>query len=139
MVRTAVLAFLLGILSLSHLEATELFQAVEPKAAVEVNLPAKMMVTFGSATQPTVVKSEADLEKVLSDKQTREELAKTVDFSRNELLIFAWRGSGMDRVTLVDNAKGPDVEFRYTRGRTRDLRQHIKGFAVAKGTKWKVN
>ena len=54
---------------------------------------------------------------------------------RKKLLVFAWAGSGQDKVTAsigADSNKKPIVYVEYIRGLTRDLRQHVRLFAVPK-------
>ncbi len=55
------------------------------------------------------------------------------------MLVFAWAGSGGDKVALTDETKdGKTVlTVTYTRGLTRDLRQHVKLFMVPKGAEIK--
>lgn len=82
------------------------------------------------------ITSKAELEQLIADEPTREALAKIVDFEKSYLLIFAWAGSGGDKIAGADE-KGEAV-FTVTRGKTKDLRQHLRVFAVAKDAKWSV-
>jgi len=67
-------------------------------------------------------------------------LKKQVDFSKQEVLVFAWRGSGQDLLDYVVLESFPEkIRFRYQRGRTRDLRQHVKVFIVRSNVKCIVN
>ncbi len=67
-------------------------------------------------------------------------LKDKVDFSKQEVLVFAWRGSGQDLLDYVVLESFPEqIRFRYQRGRTRDLRQHVKVFIVRSNVKCIVN
>lgn len=69
------------------------------------------------------------------------QINKQVNWTTQQVLIFAWRGSGGDRMT-TEVKEGPDdsliVQYIYTAGRTRDLRPHTYVYAVRKGVKWEV-
>ncbi len=60
-------------------------------------------------------------------------IAKQFDFQGQKLLVFVWRGSGGDRLTYAVMKSYPvQIRFQYQRGRTKDLRQHLKLFALRK-------
>ena len=62
-----------------------------------------------------------------------------VDFSQQCLLVFAWRGSGQDKLDYSVAESFPEqVAFAYQPGRTRDLRPHVKVFAVRANVNWSV-
>ena len=66
-------------------------------------------------------------------------LKTKVDFARQKLLIFAWRGSGQDRLTYSVAESYPEqIHFRYRRGRTRDLRPHVYLYALRSNVRWRV-
>ena len=52
------------------------------------------------------------------------------------MILFQWSGSGQD--VLVSTVNDGVVTFHYTRGKTRDLRQHLKAFAVNREMTWNV-
>jgi hypothetical protein len=85
---------------------------------------------------PVSILSKEDLAKVVEDKDTQGALAKEIDFDKEFALIFAWSGSGGDR--LVANLEKETVVFSIVRGRTKDLRGHARVYALAKGTKWEM-
>ena len=68
-------------------------------------------------------------------------LNKQVDWEKQTVLIFAWKGSGQDRMA-TDISEGEDkrlvVDFIYTAGRTRDLRPHVYVYAVNNDLSWQV-
>ena len=82
------------------------------------------------------ITSKVELEELIPDEATRDAIAKIVDFDKDYILIFAWAGSGGDKLAAADE-KGAAV-FTVTRGKTKDLRQHLRVFAVAKDAKWSV-
>ncbi|MBO0698919.1 MAG: hypothetical protein J2P46_11035 [Zavarzinella sp.] len=102
---------------------------------VTVESPAK-----GKATEPTVIRSADELAKAISDKAAVAAVKKAVDFDKEQVVYFAWAGSGQDQVTAAGSvgAKGLEVTFTYAPGRTRDLRTHARLFAVPKGATYKV-
>ena len=82
------------------------------------------------------ITSKAELAELIPDEATRDALAEIVDFDKSYILIFAWAGSGGDKLAAVDE-KGEAV-FTVTRGKTKDRRQHLRVFAVAKDAKWSL-
>lgn len=60
---------------------------------------------------------------------------RSIDFEKEKLLVFAWAGSGRDKVSVTDETKDGKtlLKINYTPGLTRDLRQHAKLFVVPKG------
>jgi hypothetical protein len=47
------------------------------------------------------------------------------------VLVFAWRGSGQDKLEVDVMESYPEqLRFVYTPGRTRDLRPHVAVFVV---------
>ncbi|MFC1806712.1 hypothetical protein ACFL09_07045 [Planctomycetota bacterium] len=66
-------------------------------------------------------------------------LKTKVDFAHQKLLIFAWRGSGQDRLTYSVAESYPEqVFFRYRRGRTKDLRPHLHMYLLRANVRWSV-
>ena len=66
-------------------------------------------------------------------------LAKQVDFARQFVLVFAWRGSGQDRLDAAVAESYPEqVFFTHRPGRTRDLREHVRIFALRRNVAWSV-
>ena len=91
-----------------------------------------------SRNKPIVLKSTRDGEKYFG-KEALVKLSKAVDFQEEKVLVFAWRGSGGDRLTLAKPGGNPgQVQFIYRPGRTRDLRPHVKVFVIGAGAQWTV-
>jgi hypothetical protein len=111
------------------------------KPAVKEIATKDLKVTFpkaGKATEPTEVKTAEELAKNPVVGASAEEINKHIDFEKQKLVVFAWGGSGGDRVTASVGAGSdgkPLVFAEYLRGKTRDLRQHVKLYAVPKDLK----
>lgn len=86
--------------------------------------------------EPTKVTSKAELAKAVEDKDAADAIAKLVDFEKEYVLIFAWAGSGGDKLTAAVDKDA--VIFSVKRGLTKDLRQHAHVFAVAKNAEWSM-
>ncbi len=66
-------------------------------------------------------------------------LRREVDFSRQVVLLFAWRGSGQDRLEPLEQTSPPGaVVFAYTPGLTRDLRAHHQVFVLRADAVWSL-
>ena len=66
----------------------------------------------------------------------QEDVEKQMSFETHRVILFQWAGSGQDE--LVSTVNDGVVTFHYTRGRTRDLRQHLKAFAINRLMTWTV-
>jgi hypothetical protein len=58
-----------------------------------------------------------------------------VNFEKEKLVLFAWGGSGGDKITPDAKTAGT---FALTRGLTRDFRMHLHLFVVPKDAEVKV-
>lgn len=105
---------------------TAISTAAEPAPVRQLSVSVKLEAK-GKPTTPTIVTSSEELEKAIVDEASRKEVAKLVDFKKEKLAIFAWAGSGQDKITF-DTKEGKKVAFTYAPGRTRDLRQHVAIF-----------
>jgi len=81
------------------------------------------------------VTSKEELAKLIPDKDEAAKIAAEVDFSKDYLLVFAWKGSGKDKLDFDVKAEKAEmhVTFKYFPGATADLRQHRHLFVVQKG------
>lgn len=104
-----------------------------PTARLKLAFPDKP----GRATEPVAITSAEELARNPVLKDAADELQKLVNFEKEKLLLFAWQGSGQDKVTLSIGSEGGRsfVYGEYIRGFTRDLRQHLRLFAVPKDLK----
>lgn len=120
--------------------------SAEPKAklppikAVQIVKPKGKSTGFKTASRekPLIIRSEQNAAKHFS-KEALAKLKKQVDFKRQFVLVFAWRGSGQDRLRYDVGESFPEqIFFRYKPGRTRDLRPHVYVFALRSNVKWTV-
>lgn len=66
-------------------------------------------------------------------------LQQQVDLSEQVVLLFAWRGSGQDKLSYEVLESAPEqIRFHLKPGRTRDLRPHVRIFALRANVKWSV-
>lgn len=97
----------------------------------------------GRPMQPVVVRSEKEAA-ALFNAENVAELKSKVDFAKQMVLVFAWQGSGQDQLAfdvsaiLADDvvARPEQVVFSFEGGRTRDLRQHARVYALRSDAKW---
>ncbi len=88
--------------------------------------------------KPIALSSTEDAAKHFS-KEALAELKKKVDFEKQVVLIFAWRGSGQDQLNYAVLESFPEqVVFTLKPGRTKDLRPHIHLYALRANVKWRV-
>jgi hypothetical protein len=112
--------------------------AADDKPSVKEVATKDLKITFpkaGSGTAPTEIKTADELAKSEALKDAADEIKKQVDFAKEKLVFFAWRGSGQDKIAPDEKAAGT---FTYTRGLTRDLRMHTKLFVVPKDAAVKI-
>ena len=89
----------------------------------------------GNVLSPYSANSKEELAKLLGPQQA-EDIEKQMSFETHRVILFQWAGSGQD--ALVSTINDSVVTFHYTRGRTRDLRQHLKVFAIDREMTWTV-
>lgn len=94
----------------------------------------------GKVDQPTVITSIDELNKAVDNTEARDRIKKDADFATQKVLLFGWSGSGGDKLstTIETGDKGPEVVFHYQRGLTKDLRGHVRAFAISKKTPWRI-
>jgi hypothetical protein len=114
--------------------------AAQPKESaaraldVKVERPAK-----GRVSQPVTIRSADELAKAIMDETAVAAVKKAVEFEKEQLVYFAWSGSGQDKISFEPTAgAAPTVTFTYTPGRTRDIRPHARLFALPKDATYKV-
>lgn len=98
--------------------------------------PGRAIFRSASIKKPVEIRSAKEAARHFN-KVEAAKLARKVDFEKQVVLVFAWRGSGKDQLshTLL-KSNPPQIQFNYIRGRTRDLRPHISIVAVRSGLKW---
>lgn len=110
-----------------------------PPPIVEIkDITPNEMLFGGQYNKPTVVRSLDEAERYLN-KQSLADLNKQVDFKSQIVLIFAWRGSGQDKLSFDIAESFPEqILFTRTPGLTRDLRPHSRVYALRSNVKWSV-
>jgi hypothetical protein len=114
--------------------------AESPPVVVEIKpAPFAPGLKIGRFGKPVEIGSAEALKELNLDEQRQKKLQEQVNFDQQTLLVFAWSGSGQDRIQFESNDESP-VEIVFTRkpGRTRDLRRHVRAFAIPKEAKWSV-
>lgn len=100
--------------------------------------PVQRIYKASKANKPLVLKTQAAGKLYFTAKNLKR-LTRSVDFKQQVVLVFAWRGSGKDKISYDVAESFPEqVQFTYTRGRTRDLRPHLRIFVLRSNVKWKV-
>jgi hypothetical protein len=116
---------------------TAALTADEKKDAVrELTLKGVKVPDKSTVDKPTVIASADDLTKAMLGEDATATIKKEVNFDKEQVLVFAWGGSGGDK--LAASADKGEVTFEFKRGLTRDFRQHVHAFVIPKDAKWKV-
>lgn len=113
---------------------------------MEANSESIQSILENEETKTTIDKLKAplaitSLEQALKHltRESMEKIANEVDFETQQVVVFAWQGSGEDRLMgRMPQAEGAEATFTYVAGRTRDLKPHCSIFAMPKGTKVQV-
>jgi hypothetical protein len=99
-------------------------------------MPEKSVFKDAAWDKPIVIKSAEEAAKHF-DKRGLGVLTKEVDFKKQYVLVFAWRGSGKDQLSILAAAGVPDqLTFALQPGLTRDLRFHSYVYALRSNVKW---
>ena len=103
------------------------------------DLSAEEAVFKGASwTKPVVLKSLKNGAKYFG-KEALAKISKAVDFEKQSVLLFAWKGSGQDRLQYVVKESFPEqIVFSHKHGRTKDLRSHVKVYVLRSDVKWAV-
>lgn len=134
MTRLLAVAALFAVVAVAPADEKKLAPAITDIANDKAD---KIETEKGKAAEPTVVASEKELEKAIPDEATRKRVAKLVDFKEQTLLVFAWQGSGGDKLSYTVAESFPEqIKFTLTPGLTRDLRGHVKLYVVRNNVKW---
>ena len=126
MTRIAVVLMMAGVAS-----------AQEPIVAIKV-VPEKSVFKNSVWNKPIVIKSSEDAAKHFS-KDALKTLSKEVDFKKQFVLVFAWRGSGGDKLSYIVAESYPEqIFFSLRPGVTRDLRSHTNVYTLRSNVRWSV-
>ena len=113
--------------------------AQPPVTVIKGAKPKASVFKSASRQKPLVVRSAEEAGKHFTDEGLAA-LKKQVDFDKQLVLVFAWRGSGQDRLSYVVLESYPEqVRFKYKPGRTRDLRPHVYIYALRSNVRWNSN
>jgi hypothetical protein len=111
---------------------------IPPITALTGIKPTEAVFKDASAKKPLVIKSAEEAGKYFAAEQLSE-LQKKADFKQQMLLIFAWQGSGQDKISYAVAESYPEqIFFTYEMGRTRDLRQHQQLYLLRTNVTWSV-
>jgi hypothetical protein len=125
----------LGVASLWVLVNPSFADAQQPLVRLEVK-PTKP--AFGVWNKPTVLRSVEDAAKFF-DAEALASLKKKVDFKKQFVLLFAWKGSGGDRLNFAIAESFPEqIFFSRKPGATDDFRSHVHVFALRSNVRWSV-
>ncbi len=129
------LACLLLLTLTASAEPAASIQPIQKVAGVQPN---RAVFKDAGRKKPLVLKSKEELAKYFGEEQVAKITAK-VDLKSQIVLVFAWRGSGGDRLNYDVAESFPEqISFRIKPGRTRDLRPHVHVFALRSNVKWSV-
>ena len=129
-IRTALIGSILPILICSLLAADEPIREldIKPNEAAYRNR--------GRVPTPILVQSSQEAEPYFERRELAR-LLEQVDFKKQFVLVYAWRGSGQDRLEYdVAESYPEQIVFRYTPGRTRDLRPHSRVYVLRSNVRW---
>lgn len=109
---------------------------VPPIRAVKGVTPKPSVFKTAGRSKPLIIRSEKEAIEHFADAAVAT-LKKQVDFKQQIVLVFAWRGSGQDRLAYSVAESYPEqVFFTFRPGRTRDLRPHVHVYAVRSNVTW---
>ena len=111
--------------------------ALPPIQAVKGVKPKPSVFKAAGRNKPLVIRSEAEAAEHFGDAAAGA-LIKQVDFKQQIVLVFAWRGSGQDRLAYSVAESFPEqISFTFRPGRTRDLRPHMRIYALRSNVSWR--
>lgn len=109
---------------------------LEPIVEVEKIEPNATVFKKSTVQKPLELKSAEDAKEYFDEKALAM-LVEEVDFEKQVVLVFAWRGSGQDKLNFAVAESFPEqVHFTLKRGFTRDLRPHVHVYALRSNVKW---
>ncbi len=101
--------------------------------------PNESVLEAVNESRALVIRSEATTKKYF-DENNCESLLENVDFENQVVVVFAWRGSGGDRIRFEVAESYPEqISFSIDPGRTRDLRTHMKVYVLRANVSCRVD
>lgn len=111
--------------------------SIDPILELKVS-PEKTAFKDSVWNKPIVIKSRDEAAKHFG-KDELEAIAKKVDFKKQIVLVFAWQGSGGDKLEYKILESFPEqIPFSLRPGATDDIRAHSRVFALRANVKWSV-
>jgi hypothetical protein len=109
-----------------------------PIQSIDGVTPKQSVFRAATRNKPLVIRSAEQAAEHFAEDDLNS-LKKSVDFDKQLVLVFAWRGSGQDRLKYSVAESYPEqISFKYLPGRTRDLRPHIYVYALRSNVRWSV-
>ena len=108
-----------------------------PVKGLKVSAPEK----GGTPDEPAIITSADDLMKLPVVKDAADDLTKQVDFAKEQLVVFAWKGRPKDVVgPTVATAEGKKrtVVFTFTPAGTKGSADHVFLYVVPRGSEVRV-
>jgi hypothetical protein len=106
---------------------------------VEIQVtPARSVFKNSAWNKPLVLKSRDEAAKHFG-KDALATIARKVDFKKQIVLVFAWQGSGGDKLEYRILESFPEqIPFSLRPGVTDDIRSHSRVFALRSNVRWSV-
>ncbi|MCG8586958.1 MAG: hypothetical protein MI757_19815 [Pirellulales bacterium] len=131
-------AILASLIVCSSLATAALAAVLPPIEKVDGVVPARAAFDDAKRDRPIEVRSKDDAAKYFGDDDLKKLLEK-VNFEKQFVLVFAWRGSGRDRLEYTVAESFPEqIFFTIKRGLTRDLRSHTAVYVLRSNVRWSV-
>ena len=109
----------------------------EPIVEIKVT-PEKSVFKNSAWNKPLVIKSQDEAARHFG-KDALDTIARKVDFKKQIVLVFAWQGSGGDKLEYSILESFPEqIPFSLRPGVTDDIRSHSRVFALRSNVRWSV-
>ncbi len=108
--------------------------AADDKPVRELTVKSKAVDRDFKLNGVEIVDAEG-LKKLIKDEGILKGISDGVDFKKEKVVVFAWSGSGGDRLFFKLAADEKSVKFEKLQGATDDIRYHLKVFVVKVGIK----
>jgi len=109
----------------------------EPIVELKVT-PEKSVFKNSAWNKPLVIKSQDEAARHFG-KDALDTIARKVDFKKQIVLVFAWQGSGGDKLEYSILESFPEqIPFSLRPGVTDDIRSHSRVFALRSNVRWSV-
>ena len=133
------LSFLLAVFALLTSSVVAQVQAPLPPIQLLKDVQ-PLAVAFQKAgrDKPIVIRTKKEVASYFSAEEAGK-LTKRVDFDKQNVLVFAWKGSGQDNIEHSVLESFPEqVVFQFKPGRTRDFRPHVRVYVVRSNVRWRT-